>query len=51
MPERIREVVVAIEVDTNKKTRTERLELRDEESIAKFTARVSSAIDELTEIE
>jgi len=45
MAERIRSVVVTVEVDTNKDTYRKRLELHEDESLEAFQQRVREAIE------
>lgn len=44
--ERLRSVIVAIKVDTNKQTNATTLELEEDESQEKFALRVASAVRE-----
>jgi len=50
MAEQIREVVVTIEVDTNKNTYTRRLTWNEGETHEEFECRVVETISELTEL-
>lgn len=50
MPEYIREVVVTIEVATNKQARTSRITLQESEPMEAFNQRVADAITDLMEI-
>lgn len=50
MAERLREVVVSIEVDTNKATYKRRLTWQGDETLEEFQQRVIETIDELTEV-
>ncbi len=50
MAERIREIVVTIEVDTNKQTRKAKLRLEDDETLEAFRERVAEKLSDLTEV-
>jgi hypothetical protein len=50
MAEHIREVIVTIEVATNKQTKKADLRLRDAESFVEFQERVAQKISELTDV-
>lgn len=49
MPERIREVTVTIEVDTNKQTYSATLKFQHDESRAEFEQRIVDKLAELME--
>lgn len=48
--ERLRKVVVKIEVETNQRDQSTTLEWGDDESLADFQKRVTEAIETLTEL-
>ncbi len=47
--ESIRSITVSIEVDTNKRTMSEKLERGSEETRAEFAARIEAALDDMLE--